>query len=61
MKSFILVLMLSLIIVQIARAEEDEESANTQGTKYFSVPAFFVTFREAIEASVIVSILLRFL
>jgi high-affinity iron transporter len=32
-----------------------------QGTEYFSVPAFFVCFREAVEACVIIAVLLKFL
>ena len=32
-----------------------------KGTEYFSVPAFFVCWREAVEACVIIAVLLKFL
>eukprot|EP00953_Heterococcus_sp_UTEX-ZZ885_P033074 17231-Heterococcus_DN1.PRE.1 len=32
-----------------------------KGTEYFSVPAFFVCFREAVEACVIIAVLIKFL
>lgn len=42
-------------------SEVEDEEAQVKGTEYFSVPAFFVTFREALEACIIISILLKFL
>eukprot|EP00752_Nemacystus_decipiens_P008780 g7834.t2 len=42
-------------------ADEDSALGNNSSTEYFSVPAFFITFRETIEAVVIISILLQFL
>eukprot|EP00904_Undaria_pinnatifida_P006939 jgi/Undpi1/3375/HiC_scaffold_15.g06748.m1 len=46
-----------------ASSSEDTDDAlgNNSSTEYFSVPAFFITFRETIEAVVIISVLLQFL
>eukprot|EP00904_Undaria_pinnatifida_P006938 jgi/Undpi1/3374/HiC_scaffold_15.g06747.m1 len=46
-----------------ASSSEDTDDAlgNNNSTEYFSVPAFFITFRETIEAVVIISVLLQFL
>mmetsp|Transcript_21305 Transcript_21305/g.27958 ORF Transcript_21305/g.27958 Transcript_21305/m.27958 type:complete len:351 (+) Transcript_21305:222-1274(+) len=58
MKNFIVICL--LVISQFHFAFGSSEAATTSN-KYFAVPAFFVLFREVLEAAIIISVLLQYL
>jgi len=58
-----LLVLVSAWCVSATNTEERRlrSEASSEGSKYFAVPAFFVLFREVLEAGIIVSVLLQYL